>query len=78
MKDEKIDRLLRSAARAREQADAERRVHEKRTTFAAEAMQQLTADTSISATLIRDMVVIAGCTVLALALGAATLRRRTP
>ncbi len=46
--------------------------------YAVEAMQQLTANADITDTLVRDTVVIAGCTVLALALGAATLRRRTP
>ncbi|HEX6468627.1 MAG TPA: ABC transporter permease [Streptosporangiaceae bacterium] len=46
--------------------------------YAVEAMQRLTGEASVSGTLVRDMVVIAGCTALALALGAATLRRRTP
>ncbi|HEU5155477.1 MAG TPA: ABC transporter permease [Streptosporangiaceae bacterium] len=47
-------------------------------TYAVEAMQQLTGNTDITDTLVLDTVVIAGCTVLALGLGAATLRRRTP
>jgi ABC-2 type transport system permease protein len=47
-------------------------------TYAVEAMQQLTGNTDITDTLVRDTVVIAGSTILALTLGAATLRRRTP
>ncbi len=42
-----------------------------------EAMRELTAHTNLTGTLLRDAGVIAGCVVLALALGAATLRRRT-
>jgi ABC-2 type transport system permease protein len=45
--------------------------------YAVEAMQQLTGHANITDTLVRDVAVIAGCAVLALALGAATLRRRT-
>jgi ABC-2 type transport system permease protein len=46
--------------------------------YAVEAMQRLTGEANVSGVLVRDMVIIAGCAVLALALGAATLRRRTP
>jgi ABC-2 type transport system permease protein len=46
--------------------------------YIVEAMRELTAQTGLTATLVRDIAVIAGCTVLALLLGAATLRRRTP
>ncbi|MGH3380558.1 MAG: ABC transporter permease [Actinoallomurus sp.] len=46
-------------------------------TYAVDAMQQLTRHVDITGTLVRDVVVIAGCMLLALVLGAATLRRRT-
>jgi ABC-2 type transport system permease protein len=46
-------------------------------TYAVEAMQQLTANGELTATLGRDIGIIAGCALLALILGAATLRRRT-
>ncbi|MEV5707731.1 ABC transporter permease [Actinoallomurus sp. NPDC052274] len=42
------------------------------------AMRELTGHSGLTGTLGRDIAVIAGCTVLALLLGAATLRRRTP
>jgi ABC-2 type transport system permease protein len=45
--------------------------------YAVEAMQQLTASSSWSGTLVRDTCVIAGFTVCALIGGALTLRRRT-
>lgn len=45
--------------------------------YAVEAMQQVTLHPTVTATLLRDTVIIAGCVVLALAGGAATLRRRT-
>ncbi|MBW8485013.1 ABC transporter permease [Actinomadura parmotrematis] len=45
--------------------------------YAVEAMQQLTRYSDVTGTLVRDVLVIAGCTLLALGLGAATLRRRT-
>jgi ABC-2 type transport system permease protein len=45
--------------------------------YAVEAMQQLTSHSAMTGTLVRDIAVIAGCGVLALVLGAATLRRRT-
>ncbi|MQY05994.1 ABC transporter permease [Actinomadura macrotermitis] len=47
-------------------------------TYAVEAMREVSARSEVTGTLLRDMLVIAGCTVLALVLGAATLRRRTP
>ena len=46
--------------------------------YAVEAMQQLTGNAGLTGTLRRDLLVIAGFTVAALAAGAATLRRRTP
>lgn len=45
--------------------------------YAVEAMQELTRHSSVTGTLVRDVLVIAGCALLALVLGAATLRRRT-
>ncbi|WP_433176851.1 ABC transporter permease [Actinoallomurus sp. CA-150999] len=46
--------------------------------YLVEAMRELTGHTGLTGTLVRDMTVIAGCTALALLLGAATLPRRTP
>lgn len=46
--------------------------------YAVEAMNRLTTETGVSALTVRDLLILAGCAVLALALGAATLRRRTP
>ncbi|MEV5746317.1 ABC transporter permease [Actinoallomurus sp. NPDC052308] len=46
--------------------------------YLVEAMRELTSHSGLTGTLGRDIAVIAGCTVLALLLGAATLRRRTP
>jgi ABC-2 type transport system permease protein len=45
--------------------------------YAVEAMQELTRHREMTGTLARDVAVIAGCALLALVLGAATLRRRT-
>ncbi|HEY0541690.1 MAG TPA: ABC transporter permease [Actinoallomurus sp.] len=45
--------------------------------YAVEAMQELTRHGGVTDTLARDVAVIAGCALLALVLGAATLRRRT-
>lgn len=42
-----------------------------------EAMRELAGHTGLTGTLLRDAAVIAGCVLLSLALGAATLRRRT-
>jgi ABC-2 type transport system permease protein len=46
--------------------------------YAVDGMQQLAASSSVTGDLLRDLVVVAGSSVLALALGAATLRRQTP
>jgi ABC-2 type transport system permease protein len=45
--------------------------------YAIDAMTLVTRSTAVSGELIRDLVIIGGCGVLALILGAATLRRRT-
>jgi ABC-2 type transport system permease protein len=45
--------------------------------YVVEAMHQLTGNSTPTATLYRDMIIIAACALLALVLGAATLRRRT-
>jgi ABC-2 type transport system permease protein len=45
--------------------------------YAVEAMQELTRHGDATGTLVRDLIVVAGCALLALVLGAATLRRRT-
>jgi len=47
-------------------------------TYAVEALQQVGARTDVTATLVLDAGVVAGSVLLALALAAATLRRRTP
>ncbi|GAA4080094.1 ABC transporter permease [Actinomadura miaoliensis] len=47
-------------------------------TYAVDAMQRVSREPDVGGELVRDIVVIAGCTLLALLLGAATLRRRTP
>ncbi|WP_067481036.1 ABC transporter permease [Actinomadura hibisca] len=47
-------------------------------TYAVEAMQEVARRPQVTGTLVTDMAIIAGCTLLALLLGAATLRRRTP
>ncbi|TNC23926.1 ABC transporter permease [Amycolatopsis alkalitolerans] len=46
--------------------------------YAVEALGEVTSSSTVDVTLIRDLLVVAGCTLLALVLGAATLRRRTP
>ncbi|HZT97445.1 MAG TPA: ABC transporter permease [Chloroflexota bacterium] len=46
--------------------------------YAVEALDHVTVSASITGTLIRDLLVVAGCIGVALGLGAATLRRRTP
>ncbi|MEU0536299.1 ABC transporter permease, partial [Amycolatopsis tolypomycina] len=43
-----------------------------------DALTQVTRSAEVDGTLVRDIGIIAGCAVLALLLGAATLRRRTP
>ncbi|GAB2828042.1 ABC transporter permease [Actinoallomurus bryophytorum] len=45
--------------------------------YAVEAMQELTRHSELTGVLVRDVIVVAGCALLALVLGAATLRRRT-
>ncbi len=46
-------------------------------TYAVAAMQELTGDGAVSGILVRDIGIVAGCALLALVLGAATLHRRT-
>lgn len=46
--------------------------------YAVDALAQVTRSSDIDGTLVRNLVVVGGCAVLALVLGAATLRRRTP
>ncbi|MEY9835715.1 ABC transporter permease [Streptacidiphilus sp. EB103A] len=45
--------------------------------YAVDAMTRLTTETGVGAAVLVDLAVVAGCVLLALALGAATLRRRT-
>jgi ABC-2 type transport system permease protein len=46
--------------------------------YAVEGLTAVTVSAAVDATQIRSLLVVAGCTVLALVLGAGTLRRRTP
>ncbi|MFE9563999.1 ABC transporter permease [Streptomyces sp. NPDC006487] len=46
--------------------------------YAVDGMSQVLAHTDMTADFVRDAVIVAGCALLVLALGAATLRRRTP
>jgi ABC-2 type transport system permease protein len=46
--------------------------------YAVDAMKIVAGSPTVTRDLISDMVVVAGCTLLVLVLGAATLRRRTP
>jgi len=46
--------------------------------YALEALQQVGAHAELTNTAVRDIVVVIGCAIVALALAAATLRRRTP
>ncbi len=46
-------------------------------TYAVDGMQQLTVSTDLTGTYARDLAVVAGASLLALGLGAVTLRRRT-
>ncbi len=46
--------------------------------YAVDALTHVTQSGTIDGTLVRNILIIAGCAVLALVLGAATLRRRTP
>jgi len=45
--------------------------------YAVEAMNRLSIESQVSALMVRDLLIIVGCTLLALCLGAVTLRRRT-
>lgn len=45
--------------------------------YVVDALNLVTASTEVTGELVRDLVIVAACTLLALALGAATLRRRT-
>jgi ABC-2 type transport system permease protein len=45
--------------------------------YAVDALTQVTHSSDVDATLVRNLVIVAGCGLLALVLGAATLRRRT-
>jgi ABC-2 type transport system permease protein len=47
-------------------------------TYAYDALGRVAASSTVSAEVWRDAVILVGATALALALGAATLRRRTP
>jgi len=47
-------------------------------TYAVDALQRVAASADLTGDLAADAAVVAGCTVAALGLGAATLRRRTP
>jgi ABC-2 type transport system permease protein len=46
--------------------------------YAVDALAQVTHSSDVDVTLVRNLVIVAGCGLLALVLGAATLRRRTP
>ena len=46
--------------------------------YAVDALAQVTQSSDVDGTLVRNLVIVAGCGLLALVLGAATLRRRTP
>lgn len=46
--------------------------------YAVDALAQVTHSSDVDGTLIRNLAIVAGCMLLALILGAATLRRRTP
>jgi ABC-2 type transport system permease protein len=46
--------------------------------YAVDALTQVTRSADVDGTLARNLVIVAGCALLALVLGAATLRRRTP
>jgi len=46
--------------------------------YALEALQQVGSHPDLTATAVRDIIVVIGCAIIALCLAAATLRRRTP
>jgi ABC-2 type transport system permease protein len=45
--------------------------------YGVDGMKQVLTHTGVTGDFVRDLAVVAGCALLALALGAATLRRRT-
>jgi ABC-2 type transport system permease protein len=47
-------------------------------TYAVDGMQEVAASTSVTGDLAVDIAVVVGCIAVALAIGAATLPRRTP
>jgi ABC-2 type transport system permease protein len=46
--------------------------------YAVDALADVTQSNDVDGTLVRNLLIVAGCVVLALVLGSATLRRRTP
>ncbi|GAB3424375.1 ABC transporter permease [Flindersiella endophytica] len=46
--------------------------------YAVDAMTEVTSSSDVSGDLVRDLLIVAGCGILALVLGAVTLPRRTP
>ncbi|NUT94886.1 MAG: ABC transporter permease [Saccharothrix sp.] len=46
--------------------------------YAVDALTQVTRSSEVDGTLVRNLLIVAGCALAALLLGAATLRRRTP
>ncbi len=46
--------------------------------YAVDALSQVTRSTEVDGTLVKNLLIVAGCALAALVLGAATLRRRTP
>lgn len=46
--------------------------------YAVDALTHVTHSTEVDGTLVKNLLIVAGCTLAALVLGAATLRRRTP
>ncbi|MDF3302996.1 ABC transporter permease [Streptomyces tropicalis] len=46
--------------------------------YAVDGMNEVLRHTDMTATFVRDVLIVAGCALLVLALGAATLKRRTP
>lgn len=45
--------------------------------YAVDGMNEVLKHTDMTATFVRDVLIVAGCALLVLGLGAATLRRRT-
>ena len=46
--------------------------------YSVQALQEIGASSAVTSTLVRDLLVVGGCVVVALGLAAGTLRRRTP